>query len=70
MGSGPEPPAYRRVTLDEVMQFRRLRRRGRSARWIARRFRRSHHTVTRWLIPLRGYLTENDKCPVDQYADK
>ena len=42
-------PSYRRVTAEEVARYLRIRRRGLSARAIARKFGRSHATVNRWL---------------------
>ena len=45
----PPEPAYRRVSYREARLFARLRAKGRSLRWIARRHGRSHHTVARWI---------------------
>ncbi len=45
----PPEPSYRRVTVPERLKFAKLRRKGRSLRWIGRRYRRTHHTVGRWL---------------------
>lgn len=45
----PPEPTYRRVTMPERLKFAKLRRKGRSLRWIGRRYRRTHHTVARWL---------------------
>jgi Helix-turn-helix domain len=42
-------PSSRRVGPQDVQRYRRLARRGRSARAIARRCGRSHATVNRWL---------------------
>lgn len=51
----PRPaPAYRKVTAYEVCQFLDWRRRGWSARKIAHRAERDHHTVLRWLRPSKA----------------
>jgi hypothetical protein len=42
-------PSYRRVPPEEARKYLRLRRNGRSVRWIARRYRRSHGTVAQCL---------------------
>jgi hypothetical protein len=62
-GWTPNPvvqPAYRRPSLDERFVMWRWAAQGLSARAVARRLGRDHHTVRRHLDPERGALLAVD----------